>query len=477
MTVIRRDLFSLLAATIVLAVGLAAVRARAIPRVATGFVAGLICSTTFVSGLDPRRIMAETRDAMPGVSFISWGLHADIDRVRKAVTVTLFGFGRNRSVYRDGLGCALEHDGVVLEAAQPAGEALSQPALLPEIAGPSPVAPATPQLEAALDRAFAEPEQAPFRRTKAVVVVKNGRIVAERYAAGFGVNTHILGYSMTKSVIAALTGILVRQGKLALDQPAPVAAWRSETDPRHAITIDHLLRQTAGLAMGSSLEASLASTLEPVNRMKFMEPDMAAFAERAPLATRPGSVWNYQDGNYLILSQLIRDAAGGHVQDVLRFARRELFGPLGMKHVTLEFDSAGTPEGSSQMLASARDWARFGMLYLDDGVVGGKRMLPEGWVRAAATPTPNAWVGYGAGFWINNDDSMGATYRARRGWPREAFFAKGTLGQYVIVVPSQHLVIARLGVSPNWPDVDGVSQLIGDVIAATGTSKRITAGK
>jgi CubicO group peptidase (beta-lactamase class C family) len=143
-----------------------------------------------------------------------------------------------------------------------------------------------------------------------------------------------------------------------------------------------------------------------------------------------------------------------------------------MRHVTLEFDAAGNADGGSQMLATARDWARFGMLYLDDGVVGGRRILPEGWVKYSASPTPDAWVGYGAGFWTNQGDSRGARYRIAHGWPRDAFLAKGTLGQYVIVIPSQRLVIVRLGVSPNWPDGDGVSQLIGDVIAATGDSAR-----
>jgi CubicO group peptidase (beta-lactamase class C family) len=108
------------------------------------------------------------------------------------------------------------------------------------------------------------------------------------------------------------------------------------------------------------------------------------------------------------------------------------------------------------------------MLYLDDGVAGGKRILPEGWVKYSASPTPSAWVGYGAGFWTNQGDSRAANYRISHGWPRDAFMAKGTIGQYVIVIPSQRLVIVRLGISPNWPDVDGVSQLIGDVIAATG---------
>jgi len=300
-------------------------------------------------------------------------------------------------------------------------------------------------------------------------VVKDGRIIAERYADGIGLDTPLLGFSATKSVISALTGILMRQGKLTLDQPAPVAAWQDPNDPRHAITVDQLLRHTAGLALGSSLQASLGAALEPVNRMKFMETDMAGFAEAAPLETPPGSAWNYHDGNYLILSKLIRDATGGRPADVLRFARAELFAPLGMRHVTLEFDGAGTPEGSTQMLASARDWARFGMLYLNDGIAGGKRILPEGWVNYSAQPTPNAYIGYGAGFWTNLGDSMGAHYRIDHGWPRDAFFAKGSIGQYVIVIPSQHLVIVRFGRTVNWPlAADGVSQLVSDVIAATG---------
>src|SRR5262249_25416358 len=277
------------------------------------------------------------------------------------------------------------------------------------------------------------------------VVVKDGRIIAERYADGIGIDTPLLGFSATKSVISALTGILVRQGRLKLDQLAPVAAWQRPGDPRHAVTVDQLLRHTSGLALGSWLQASRGAALEPVNRMKFMETDMASFAEAAELETPPGSTWNYHDGNYLILSKLILDAAGGKPADVLRFAQSELFAPLGMRHVTMEFDGAGTPEGSSQMLASARDWARLGLLYLNDGVVGARRLLREGWARYSASPTPNAFVGYGAGFWTNLGDSMGARYRIENGWPRDAYFAKGSIGQYVIVIPSQRLVVVRLG--------------------------------
>jgi CubicO group peptidase (beta-lactamase class C family) len=470
----KNAIIILVTATLCGGLALTAVRGHDAPRVATGFVANVLCSETFVSGQDPDRIFSDTTGAMPGAGLIAWALGYNVDRTRKDVTVTLLGLGRSHAVYRDGLGCYLDHGGAVADTSPPSADGKPAQALLAEIAGPSLVPPANPQLAAALDRAFSEPDHPPFRRTRAVVVLKNSHIVAERYAEGYGIDTQILGFSATKSVISALTGILVRKGALALDRPAPVAAWQGAGDPRHAITVDHLLRHTAGLALGNSLSASLGSALEPVNRVKYIEPDMAAYAESIELETPPGRAWNYNDGNTIILSHLVRDATGGRASDVLRFARQELFGPLGMRNVTIEFDASGNLEGSSQMLATARDWARFGMLYLNDGVVGGKRILPEGWVKYSASPTPNAWVGYGAGFWTNQGDSFGASYRIEHGWPRDAFFAKGTIGQYVIVIPSERLVIVRLGRSPNWPpEADGVFRLVSDVVAATSEKAKL----
>jgi CubicO group peptidase (beta-lactamase class C family) len=469
--VIRRRKIVLLTTTIAcIGLALGAARARNAPKVATGFVADILCSETFVSNLDPRRTFAETTDAMPGVGLIAWAIDYRVDRTRKDVTVTLFGLGRSHAVYREGLGCTLEHGAAPADVAVPADD--GQPAALAEIAGPAVVKPQSPELSAALDRAFTEPAQSPHRRTRAVVVMKAGRIIAERYGDGIEPQTPLLGFSMTKSVISALVGVLVRQGKLKLDGPAPVAAWQNPDDPRHAITVDQLLRHTAGLALGSSLQTSLGSAFEPVNRMKFTEDDMAAYAASMPLATAPGTAWNYHDGNTILLAHLIRNAAGGRPADALAFARRELFAPLGMRHVTLQLDGAGTIEGSSEMLAPARDWARFGQLYLDDGVAGGRRILPEGWVSYSASATPHAWVGIGAGFWTNQGDSFGATLRVKHGWPRDALFAKGTLGQYVIAIPSERLVIVRLGRTPNAPpEADGVFELVRDVVAATREGK------
>jgi CubicO group peptidase (beta-lactamase class C family) len=458
------------------ALALTAVRAHDVPRVATGFVSHTLCSAAFVSGVNPDEVYADTLDAMPGVGLIAWALRYNADREAKQVTAMLFGGGQSRAVYREGLGCYVAQGEEPADISRPPAGSEVQRALLPEIAGPAPVAPANPDLKRALDRAFAEPDRPPFRHTKAVVVLKDGHIVAEGYAPGYGIDTPILGYSATKSVTSALIGILVRKGKLAVDEPARVAAWQSPGDPRHAITIDHLLRHTSGLAMGSSLNASLASAFASVNRMKYIDRDMAGFAEDSDMESPPGGAWNYHDGNYVIVSRLIRDAAGGRAADVLRFARRELFEPLGMRSVTLEFDATGTPEGSSQMLAPARDWARFGLLYLNDGVIDGKRILPEGWVGYSASLTPGAWVGMGAGFWTNLGDSKGSRFRTGLGMPHDAFYASGTFGQYVIVVPSERLVIVRFGISGNQYDIEGVSRLVADVIAATGNKGRVAAG-
>ncbi len=470
----RKKLFVILIATTATsALALSAARARDVPKVATGFVANVICTETFVSGLDPARVFSETMTAMPGTGLVTWAMDYRVDRRARDVTVTLFGIGRSRAVFRgEGLGCYLDHGGAVADISLPPMDA--KPALLPDIAGPSVVAPQTPLLATALDRAFAEPDKSTPRNTRAIVVMKDGQVIAERYADGIGIDTPLLGFSATKSVISALAGIMVCKGALKLNEPVPIAAWQASGDPRGAITLDHLLRHTAGLALGSSLSASLASALEPVNRMKFMERDMAAYAESMPLESAPGAAWNYHDGNTVILAHVIRQAAGGGAADMMRFARQELFGPLGMRHVALEFDASGNAEGSSQMLASARDWARFGQLYLNNGIAGGKRILPEGWVNYSAALTPGAWVGMGAGFWTNGGDSLGATYRGERGVPRDAFFAKGTIGQYVIIIPSERLVIARFGRSPNWPgDADGVFQLVAEVIAATRSSAKL----
>jgi CubicO group peptidase (beta-lactamase class C family) len=428
-------------------------------RVATGTVGHTLCSEVFVAGLDPKQAFREIFGFMPGIRHLPL-LRYDIDRAKKEVTATVAGRFASRAVYLDGLGCALVYGGTSSAAPVATGEGKARPVGGSDIAGPSLIEPADEKLRDALDHAFAEPAGGPPRGTKAVVVLHDGHVVAERYAPGYGIDTPLLGWSMTKSVVNALVGILVRQGRLSVAGPAPVPAWRDPSDPRHAITVEQLMRMTSGLALDET-----NTGFDPSSRMLSTEPDMAGFADSAPLVAPPGTRYHYSSPSTLILSRIVRDAAGGRAEDVRRFAARELFNPLGMRGVTLEFDAAGTPVGSSYMYATARDWARFGLLYANDGVADGRRILPEGWVRYSATPTAGSRDGYGAGFFTNRGESEFGRLRVRGGMPADSFFASGTQGQRIVIAPAERLVVVRLGRSQDWEtfDIRGLIRLVAEV--------------
>jgi CubicO group peptidase (beta-lactamase class C family) len=431
-------------------------------RVATGVVAHNVCAKTFVSGLDPKTVFAETTDR-EGLRRLKWALRYDIDRTAKTVDASLAGMLGSRAAFHDGFGCVMLLQGsgepYLLKSDIDALKRPKDPPLLAEIAGPDLVEPSDPKLKAALDHAFEEPAAPPFRRTKAVVVVHDGRVIAERYASGIGVDTPLLGFSMTKSVVNALIGILTQQGNISPSFPAPVAEWRGATDPRREIEVEHLLRMTTGLALDET-----NSGFDPSSQMVYLHNDMAGFAVKAAMIAPPGTRWTYSSPTTQLLARIIRDITGGPEQ-TLAFAWRELFNPLGMREVTLEFDGAGTLQGSTYMLASARDWARFGLLYLNDGVIGGRHILHEDWVDFSAAATLD--TDYGAGFWTNRSEHENAKGRVRLGIPRDAFFASGDLGQRIVIIPSQHLVIVRLGdsVDPTG-DIRGLGRLVKEVIAA-----------
>lgn len=432
--------------------------------VAAGFVSHELCSGVFISGQDPD---AYYRQAIaPTLSLAGPLVSHSLDRQNGETTASFAGLITRKSVYLGPQGCLLLHGAT----AAPPEPQLPPPApsLMPPIAGPEVVEPTDPALKAALDHAFAEPDHGPHRWTKAVVVLQDGRVVAERYAPGYGVDTPIQGWSMTKSVTNALLGVLVRQGRLHVDGPAPVAAWSDPADPRHAISIDNLLRMTSGLDIGQSLTSDASTAWDPTTHMVFDTDDMAAFAEKARLKARPGTQWTYTNANTLLLSRMIRDQAGGDAAHVLAFAHRELFDKLGMSHAVLELDAVGTPIGASQLWASGRDWARFGQLYLDDGVVGGQRILPEGWVDYSARLTPSSdHFGYGAGFWTNRGDSSAARARIAAGIPADAFMARGSQGQYVVIIPSRRVVIVRLGMAYTYGgDIVAQERLVSEVLAA-----------
>jgi CubicO group peptidase (beta-lactamase class C family) len=421
-------------------------------QVSTGFASHVLCDDVLVTGVDPETAFAERVQALPAMAVVGHALRYRVDAERAEVEVSLAGFKTSRARLRPGLGCIALPAKEEIPAAGSVGTDQGAAPSLPRVANQ--------RLDAVLARALSDrPDERPHR-IKALLVVKDGQVVAERYAHGYGPQTPVLGFSMSKSVINALVGILVQKGRLRLDQPAPIDAWQTAGDPRRVITIEHLLRQTSGLALPQD-----NSGRDINSQILYSGRDKAALAAAVPMVAAPGTRWNYSDGNYMLLSRIVRDAVGGSANDVLRFARSELFTPLGICHVVMDFDATDTPVGSSHFMASAEDWARFGQLFLDDGVAGGTRLLPEGWVHMSSSPTLD--TGYGAGFWTNHVDGLVPHWREAWGLPRaprETFFARGFMGQYLVIVPSERLLLVRLSVNAaNGSDIGETDRILAEV--------------
>jgi len=425
-------------------------------QIGTSNVAQILCADVFVSGLAPDRVFAENLAPEQGMHLLLSHLHYTVDRPGRKVTAQWWGHFRSEATYYPGYGCALPlltPDAATLQAAHEVAAAGSPDADTPVVIGP-------PAIADAMTRAFAEPASGPQRNVHAIVVLHDGKLLAERYAAGFGPDTPQLGYSASKSVVNALLGVLVRQGRLDMQTAASVPTWRAPDDPRHGITPDQLSRMISGLDF-----AEEDNGFDPVSTMLFLKKDMAAYAASASLSAPPGTRWEYTSGNTLILAGIVRDLVGGGAPGLIRFAHRELFDPLGMHSVLMEFDGAQTMVGSTRIYASARDWARFGQLYLDDGVVDGRRILPEGWSAYVSKQTLDSI--YGAGFWTNTGTAADGK-PIIDGMPGDAYFASGMNGQRIVIVPSKRLVIVRLGSTVDPPnfDIRGLVQLIHDVSAA-----------
>lgn len=433
------------AAAVVLAAGYLA---RQAVLVGNGYVAKTVCSGVFVSGRKPQAMRdAEIEANDPGILRL---VAVDVDRSARTVTARFLGLGERVAVFRGPLGCTLAVDVSTSELGSraipfaaapvapkpwPSGETVSRRA------GGQPYIDRA-ALAAALDEAFAEPGPNPTRRTRAMVVVHDGEIVAERYAAGYGRESALAGWSMTKSAVNALVGVLVHDGKLALDAPLEVPEWSAPDDARRAITLRQLLHMSSGLRFSESYGNPLGDVLW----MLFGTGDAARFAAGKRLAAPPGRQWYYSSGTTNIIARALRRAVGGSEADYLTFPRRALFEPLGMASGVIEPDAAGAFVGSSFMFASARDWARLGQLYLQDGVWEGARILPEGWVAFTATPAPASPGGvYGAHFWLRLPALYAPTGEA--GLPRDAYHAVGHEGQLLTIIPSRRLVVVRLGLS------------------------------
>lgn len=418
--------------------------------IGTAYKAKMLCSEVFVAGRNPDDVLADLElDDLKALRVIE----AKVDRTaRTAFATSLLGIVGRQARFRGDVGCAVVFGG----DQQPAVLEASPRERRDESNDPA-VAPRNQRLEALLDEAFSEPETARPRRTRAVIVVHDGRIVAERYAAGIRPDTPLLGWSLTKSVLNALVGILVGEGRLSLASPVSVQGWNEPGDARRRITLDNLMRMSSGLRF----EEDMTHAVTDVTNMLLRAPDMAAFAANKMLDVEPGTRWQYSSGTSLIIARIMRDALGDHAYR--RYPRAALFDRIGMSSAILETDASGTFVGSSFMYATARDWARFGMLYLNDGVWNGGRILPEGWVDYTRTPAPtDPHRAYGAHFWLRIPVEYNGTKAVL---PRDAFHAAGHEGQLVTVVASRGAVIVRLG-KTRYADAWDHGAFVRDMLAA-----------
>jgi CubicO group peptidase (beta-lactamase class C family) len=437
-------------------------------RIASASTSMTLCTAAFVSGIDPERSFRMEVAPAPGMGWVRWALHYDVDRDARAVRSAIGGAFESRARYREGLGCVLDRGSTPAESWKPmdGGMVFADP--FPELAAPDVKAAQSESLKEMVNAAFAETEGA-SRNTLAVVVVQHDHLLAERYAEGVGPTTPLPGHSLSKSFTHALVGILVRHGVIDPDGPLDGPGWAADADPRHRITANQLLAMSSGLPWDEYMGG-----FDPATRMWFDEPDPYAYAVDMPLEFQPGSHWGYSNLGYAVLSRVVRDHAGGTASGTAAWIHRELLTRLHMTHTEVTFDGTGTPMGANGVIASARDWARFGLLYLHDGKVDGRPLLPTNWVEQARRPTLDS--GYGRGFWLNNTDTA-HPLPGRWGMPQapaDTYFARGYLGQFVVVVPSADLVVVRLGISYRpGGDIASVGRLVHEVAAVLGTSASI----
>lgn len=410
----------------------------------SGFSAKNACSCAFIQGRSKASIMKEELGSFP----LSLG-SIEINNNDASVTGTVLGFAKRKAIYRPGLGCTLINDFAESEV-RAQKFLVPEPSLMADtsawITGLAAVDTAEHRfdssrlihaIEFAFNHHFADKEV----HTRAMVVVQHGKIIGEKYAPGYDVNSRFLGWSMAKSVTSSLIGILVKDGKLQVSQPAPIPKWHDGNDKRKSITVEHLLQQTSGLDFVEDYGG-----YSNVTNMLFNRGNMADYMEKLPLKQQPGTAFYYSSGNSNLLSGIIKRLLP--TQQYHAFPYQRLFHKIGMHHTLMEPDASGTYIGSSYIYASARDYARFGWLYANDGMWNEERILPEGWVRQTVTPpAANKLKNYGYQFWLNGLDPEDASKREFPAAPSDMFYADGYGGQRIYIMPTQKLVIVRMGLN------------------------------
>ncbi len=415
----------------------------------TGYPAKYLCSAVFISN----RMPAEVEAVDLNFSFIRF-VSSEVNYHEKSVT-SRFLWGKSKALYREGFGSTLlrNTDAAALEKIK-----------FPDAAGTGynqdtvawPMGNILPDSNTGMDkRALIEiGEKLMVHKTYggdafAFVVVHQGIPAVERYKAGFTDKTRFLSWSMAKSFTNALAGIMVKDGLLDIHQKADIPQWKNDT--RRQITIHDLMQMQSGLEFNEEY-----GNRSDVTLMLYTKYDFAGFASEKPLEFTPGSYWYYSSGSTNIVNYLMRKKFRDD-RTYYSFAPTRLFNRIGMPDAVFETDPSGTLVGSSYLYATARDFARFGLLYLEDGLFNGERILPEGWVTYTTTPAKYSNGNYGSFFWLNR----GKYYPSA---PEDMFSCNGHDGQRIFIIPSKELVVVVLGYSPKKTNEMNFNLLLRDIL-------------
>jgi CubicO group peptidase (beta-lactamase class C family) len=410
-----------------------------------------LCSGLWVVGRNYKRSAEEilAQDIAPFRDF-SWdsSFKYEVDAEKRSVTVRGPEVPPRIAKYNGDQGCAILPRGetdihfkpVSVTRNLPDAETQSWPNGDANASTPLPEGVNSSVLNSALDWAMAQKEH----NTRAVVVIYRGKIVGERYAPGWTKDTPQISWSAGKSITAALVGILARQGELRVDDFAPIKEWRVEGDARGAIRVRDLLRMSSGLGFANlGLSGPDSYTVENEHmRIYFDGLNVFEHSINQPQEIPPNTQWRYRNSDPLTLGRIIREKVEARGENYLTFPQRALFDRIGARNFVLETDAWGNFIMTGFDYGSARDWARFGLLHLWDGVWQGERILPEGWIQFVSTAAPaDKSQGYGGLFWLNRGGAW-------KGVPADAFMASGHMGQYTMIIPSRDVVVVRLGPSP-----------------------------
>lgn len=444
-----KKIFLLLASILFLAAGYFYLTLYPMLSVATGYAAKKMCSCHFIAERSQESIQADDLSTSP-INLTS----TVIDGNKKTATSSFLGLGAQTAIYRKNLGCILvqgkDDYHITLDLPSTRQDRSQEWPLGENMRTTSMKEVDYSRLSTAIDAIFDPSLNMDSIKTRAVVVIYKDTLIAEKYANGFNKDTEILGWSMTKSITSTLIGMLVKDGKLKLTDDHLFDHW---TDERSKITLNDMLQMQSGLAFEENY-----TKISDVTEMLFKTENIVDRASYNPLDAEIGKRWSYSSGTTNILSGLIRNQFDNH-EEYLRFPHERLFRKIGMHSAILEIDESGNYIGSSYMYATPRDWAKFGLLYLNEGNWYGEQLIDTSWVNFTQQPAEYSKGLYGGHFWHNHN------HAAFKDVPTDIYSCNGFEGQYVYIIPSKDLVIVRMGL--NQGEEYDANVFLKEVIAAT----------